>query len=74
MMTTAAAILGTLTIALGLGSDASAYMPLGIVVVGGLVFSQLLTLYVTPAFYATAEYWMARRRRLRAMSQRFSPE
>lgn len=60
MMTTAAAILGTLPIALGFGSDARAHMPLGIAVVGGLVFSQLLTLYVTPAFYVTAEHWLAR--------------
>ncbi|OBS10951.1 efflux RND transporter permease subunit [Acidihalobacter prosperus] len=62
MMTTAAAILGTLPIALGFGSDARAHMPLGIAVVGGLVFSQLLTLYVTPAFYVTAERWLARLR------------
>ncbi|AOU97910.1 acriflavine resistance protein B [Acidihalobacter yilgarnensis] len=61
MMTTAAAILGTLPIALGFGSDARAHMPLGIAVVGGLVFSQLLTLYVTPAFYVTAEHWLERR-------------
>lgn len=62
MMTTAAAILGTLPIALGIGSDASAHMPLGVAVVGGLLFSQILTLYVTPSFYVVAESWLARRR------------
>lgn len=61
MMTTGAAILGTLPIALGFGSDAKAHMPLGVAVVGGLVFSQFLTLYVTPAFYVTAERWFASR-------------
>lgn len=51
MMTTMAALLGTLPIALGFGSGAEARRPLGLAVVGGLLFSQILTLYVTPVFY-----------------------
>jgi HAE1 family hydrophobic/amphiphilic exporter-1 len=55
MMTTMAAILGTLPIALGYGAGAETRRPLGIAVVGGLVFSQFLTLYVTPVFYVALE-------------------
>ena len=53
MMTTMAAIFATLPIALGFGAGAETRRPLGIAVVGGLVFSQFLTLYVTPIFYVT---------------------
>jgi hydrophobic/amphiphilic exporter-1 (mainly G- bacteria), HAE1 family len=51
MMTTACAIIGTLPIAIGIGADADSRRPLGVCVVGGLLFAQLVTLYLTPVFY-----------------------
>jgi HAE1 family hydrophobic/amphiphilic exporter-1 len=55
MMTTLAAICATLPLALGTGTGSETRQPLGVAVVGGLIFSQMLTLYVTPTFYASME-------------------
>ncbi len=68
MMTTVAAILGVLPIAIGFGAGSDARRPLGIAVVGGLLFSQFLTLYVTPAFYVAMERLNLRLRRRRAIA------
>ena len=55
MMTTMAALIGTIPIAIGGGSGSEARRPLGIAIVGGLLFSQVLTLYLTPVFYIYLE-------------------
>jgi hydrophobic/amphiphilic exporter-1 (mainly G- bacteria), HAE1 family len=60
MMTTMAALVGTLPIALGHGAGAESRRPLGVVVVGGLLFSQLITLYITPVVYTYLDAWQHR--------------
>jgi HAE1 family hydrophobic/amphiphilic exporter-1 len=64
MMTTMAALMGTAPIAFGSGTGANSRRPLGLAVVGGLIFSQLVTLYLTPVFYTymdTFQSWLERR-------------
>jgi multidrug efflux pump subunit AcrB len=68
MMTTMAALMGSLPIALALGAGGQARRPLGMAVVGGLIVSQMLTLFLTPVIYIYFEHfrhWLAERRAAR---------
>ena len=72
MMTTMAALLGAVPIALGYGAGGEARQPLGLVVVGGLIFSQLVTLYLTPVVYtymASLQEKLGRKKRKPAPAQ-----
>src|SRR4029078_11011354 len=63
LITTMAGLMGAIPLSVGWGAGASTRRPLGVAVVGGLAFSQLVTLYVTPVFYTYLDEWQ----------QRFSP-
>src|SRR6202012_66391 len=73
MMTTLAALFGTFPIALGVGAGADARQPLGLAVVGGLVFSQFITLYITPVVYLYLEALARRFGDFRIWSRRNRP-
>ena len=74
MMTTAAAIMGTLPIAIGFGAGADSRRPLGLCVVGGLVFAQFVTLYVTPVFYTYMDTFLRWREKARSRARALGHE
>jgi hydrophobic/amphiphilic exporter-1 (mainly G- bacteria), HAE1 family len=77
MMTTCAALMGTLPIALGAGAGAESRRPLGVAVVGGLAFSQIITLYVTPVVYTYLDgfqSWVSGRKARRQAPKAEAPE
>ena len=74
LMTTMAALLGALPLALGTGTGSELRRPLGIAIVGGLIFSQMLTLYTTPIVYLYLDRLRLRKDRLRRQSSGAAPE
>jgi hydrophobic/amphiphilic exporter-1 (mainly G- bacteria), HAE1 family len=74
MMTSACTIIGTLPIAVGFGADADARRPLGLCVVGGLLFAQVVTLYITPIFYTYMDTFLKWRSRRHLMAAETSVE
>ncbi len=60
IMTTLAALMGAVPLALGYGADGSSRRPLGLVIIGGLIFSQMITLYITPVIYLALEWFQER--------------
>ncbi|PIP08097.1 MAG: multidrug transporter subunit MdtC, partial [Syntrophobacteraceae bacterium CG23_combo_of_CG06-09_8_20_14_all_50_8] len=76
MMTTMAALLGALPLAVGMGIGSELRRPLGIAIVGGLIFSQMLTLYTTPVIYLYMDrlrLWSAGRRSRRRKEKNALP-
>jgi HAE1 family hydrophobic/amphiphilic exporter-1 len=71
MMTTMAALMGTLPIALGFGAGAESRRPLGLCVVGGLIFSQMITLYITPVVYIYLDRFQERISKWRFRANKF---
>src|SRR2546425_4708482 len=76
MMTTMAALMGSLPIAIGFRAGGGARMPLGLAVVGGLLLSQVLTLYITPVIYVSFEWlkaWLSRKKQTEAPQDAVHP-
>ncbi len=78
MMTTMAAMFGAVPLAIGLGTGSELRQPLGIAIVGGLIFSQAMTLFTTPVIYLFFEHirrhWLAARRRPHPVSLGGGPQ